>query len=567
MTRQDAECLALSALMFAICVAIMYPAPDMFGLVDSGSTLRVQQVLASSKAYANVKDKEHGKTPLHRAAERGHTEIAALLLEAKAEVDAKDKYGETPLHYAAQRQHTDAARLLLKKMADPNVKDAAGRTPLIMSAENGHSNIATMLLEAKADANVKDKEHGKTPLHRAAERGHTEIAALLLEAKAEVDAKDKYGETPLHYAMQMCLQIGQRVTFAIDSSSADFSGCPGRLSFFKGQSVRVSKIQGGCFLPDDFSTLWAPIAAAKVRGFCAETAKLLLEAGNAAGNVKDSRGKTLLHRFAANQNTNAAELLLETGKADVEVKDSAGRTPLFIAAAEGDREMCKLLLEVGKADADVKDSAGKPLQFVSGTSLHQAAEGGDADLVRLLLKLGKADANVKDKEHGKTPLHHAAERGHTEIAKLLLEADAGVDASRRDKYGETPLHYAAQEGHSETVELLLETGKAAVDVVNKQGKTPLDRAKEADVLRLLMQAAASSGDELAKLVVDLGLAPSTYAAGISWIMNEGGTSLQDIIDANLVDEFASSLDLGRVGAYKLRVRLEALGMADKQEMK
>ena len=86
-------------------------------------------------------------------------------------------------------------------------------------------------------------------------------------------------------------------------------------------------------------------------------------------------------------------------------------------------------------------------------------------------------------------------------------------------------------------------------------------------VNVLMQAAASSGDELAKLVVDLGLAPSTYAAGNSWIMNEGGTSLQDIIDANLTAEFASSLGLGRLGAYKLRVRLEALGTADRQEVK
>ena len=63
---------------------------------------------------------EYDQTPLHSAALNGRTEIAKLLLEKKAEVDARDKDERTPLHFAAQEGHTEIVEwqnllLILKK--------------------------------------------------------------------------------------------------------------------------------------------------------------------------------------------------------------------------------------------------------------------------------------------------------------------------------------------------------------------------------------------------------------------------------------------------------------------
>jgi len=41
-------------------------------------------------------------TPPSLAAEKGHEAVVKLLLENRAEVDAKDKYGRTPLFYVAR---------------------------------------------------------------------------------------------------------------------------------------------------------------------------------------------------------------------------------------------------------------------------------------------------------------------------------------------------------------------------------------------------------------------------------------------------------------------------------
>ena len=45
-----------------------------------------------------------GKTPLHWGVERGFSSLVQALLEAKADVNAKDIYRNTPLHLAIGQQ-------------------------------------------------------------------------------------------------------------------------------------------------------------------------------------------------------------------------------------------------------------------------------------------------------------------------------------------------------------------------------------------------------------------------------------------------------------------------------
>ena len=52
-------------------------------------------------------------TPLHYAA-RGHKNVAELLLDNGADVNAKDKHGNTPLHKATLRGNKDIVELLRK---------------------------------------------------------------------------------------------------------------------------------------------------------------------------------------------------------------------------------------------------------------------------------------------------------------------------------------------------------------------------------------------------------------------------------------------------------------------
>lgn len=58
----------------------------------------------------------------------GETEMIKMLVNAGADVNARDREGESALIWAAQFGHTDIMEILLKAGADPSIKDNAGRT-------------------------------------------------------------------------------------------------------------------------------------------------------------------------------------------------------------------------------------------------------------------------------------------------------------------------------------------------------------------------------------------------------------------------------------------------------
>jgi acyl-CoA-binding protein len=76
----------------------------------------------------NARDEE-GRTPLHWACDRGHGEMARVLVtQLKADVNAQDSDGATALHYAAANEQRDLIALLLQNGANPNLADESGET-------------------------------------------------------------------------------------------------------------------------------------------------------------------------------------------------------------------------------------------------------------------------------------------------------------------------------------------------------------------------------------------------------------------------------------------------------
>ena len=60
---------------------------------------------------------EHGRSPLHYAIERKQPDLAELLVELGADVNAPDLHGQTPLAFALTCGEAEVARLLLRKGA------------------------------------------------------------------------------------------------------------------------------------------------------------------------------------------------------------------------------------------------------------------------------------------------------------------------------------------------------------------------------------------------------------------------------------------------------------------
>ena len=94
-----------------------------------------------------------GAVHLHWAAKNGYPTAIDALLNAGADIDARDRERCTPLHWAAQNGHTNAITTLLDAGADPMAQTANGLTPRAVAQKQGRTEIAAVLAAAEQHAN------------------------------------------------------------------------------------------------------------------------------------------------------------------------------------------------------------------------------------------------------------------------------------------------------------------------------------------------------------------------------------------------------------------------------
>ena len=75
-------------------------------------------------------DGTSGRTALHHATEAHNIPMVEILLEQKADINARTFSGNTPLHTAMGLHMDDLVRILMRHGAKVNVKNIEGDTPL-----------------------------------------------------------------------------------------------------------------------------------------------------------------------------------------------------------------------------------------------------------------------------------------------------------------------------------------------------------------------------------------------------------------------------------------------------
>jgi len=162
------------------------------------------RVLLEAGAQVNAREGWGGTTALMWAVAEGHAGAARLLLAAGGDVNARSAYVAaangrgfegrtpianrtdakseefasgwlTPLMFAARDGNVELARILADAGADVNAVAGDGKTALALAIFNGNYEVASLLVDRKADVNKADAQRF-TPLFWAVDRRNMETA-------------------------------------------------------------------------------------------------------------------------------------------------------------------------------------------------------------------------------------------------------------------------------------------------------------------------------------------------------------------------------------------------------
>lgn len=250
----------------------------------------------------------------------GTLDLLNLLIEAGADVNARNSSGRTALCNACWNGHTAAVRRLLAVPAiNVNLADNEGETPLIRSVYTKHTDCTRLLLAVpEIDVN-KAENDGETPLYWAAYKDNAECMKLLLAAPGiNVNKACKNENTPLYQTAlrghDTCMKL------LLETPGIDINKCT--------------------------TNGYTPLSGAASAGNT-ECIKLLLARPGIDINKADKDNWTPLYWAASGGKTGAVKLLLAAPGININRANKNGETPLKAAERKGHTECARLIREAG----------------------------------------------------------------------------------------------------------------------------------------------------------------------------------------------------------------------------
>ena len=148
-------------------------------LIDAVKANDEDQVINLITNGVNINETDNcDMTPLHWAALEGLFEISAILIKHGANINAIDNLCGTPLHYASWSS-TAVVKLLLDAGADIDAKNDIGEIALHHATFYGNIGMIEMLISYDSSIDVANNA-GETPLYIAVQQNRFDAVALLI---------------------------------------------------------------------------------------------------------------------------------------------------------------------------------------------------------------------------------------------------------------------------------------------------------------------------------------------------------------------------------------------------
>jgi uncharacterized protein len=361
------------------------------------------KALLAAGADAKATNQE-GQTPLMVVARTGNLEAAKLLLRARVDVNAKEQWGgQSALMWAAAQQQPAMVKLLIQHKADVNARSVVrdwqrritaegrpkdmnrgGLTPLLFASREGCIECARELVKAGADINLADPD-GTTPLVLALMNMRFDLASYLIQAGADINKWDFFGQTPLYVAVDLnTLPRGGRPDLPSTDNLTGYDLAAQLLAAGANPNPQLKLRppyrnavfdRGGDMV---LSTGATPLLLAAKVGDAASVALLLkhkarLDIANADGVTPTMAAAGMGHTFnptrgrfkTDEQAAQCLELLMAAG-GDVRATNREQITAMHSAASLGWNDTIKLLIEAG-APLEALDARGMaPIDYAVG---------------------------------------------------------------------------------------------------------------------------------------------------------------------------------------------------------
>uniref|UniRef100_A0A0G4IAC5 Uncharacterized protein n=1 Tax=Chromera velia CCMP2878 TaxID=1169474 RepID=A0A0G4IAC5_9ALVE len=171
----------------------------LLGFVESPEENRKREDLALLlHVGAQVDGLADSGTALMTAVEYGSLEGAEMLVEAGADLWARDPDGHMALHRACEFDEPEIAKFLVEKGAYVDAENKRDERPLHIAAEHGQIDVMDLLISEGANVHARDLQYGDTPLHIAVSCNRIEAVQFLLDRGACVDITNRSLSTPLY---------------------------------------------------------------------------------------------------------------------------------------------------------------------------------------------------------------------------------------------------------------------------------------------------------------------------------------------------------------------------------